>query len=62
MWFVPFPCELTEEQLAPVFADCADRAERLRRADASVVLVTGCELSLFARRFPGPLDPISVPG
>jgi hypothetical protein len=51
VWFAPFPCELTTEQLAPLFADCADRAERLRQAGANVVLVTGCELSLFAAGF-----------
>jgi hypothetical protein len=51
VWFSPFPCELTAEQLAPLFEDCAERAERLRRSGASVVLVTGCELSLFAAGF-----------
>ena len=35
VWFAPFPCELTTEQLAPLFADCADRAEHLRRAGRS---------------------------
>ena len=30
VWFAPFPCELTTGQLAPLFADCADRAEHLR--------------------------------
>jgi hypothetical protein len=51
VWFSPFPCELTTEQLAPLFADCAERAEHLRRGGASVVLVTGCELTLFADGF-----------
>lgn len=51
VWFSPFPCELTTGQLAPLFADCADRAERLRRAGARVVLATGCELTLFAAGF-----------
>ena len=51
VWFSPFPCELTTAQLAPLFADCADRAEHLRRAGARVVLVTGCELTLFAAGF-----------
>jgi hypothetical protein len=51
VWFSPFPCELTVGQLAPLFADCADRAEHLRRTGASVVLVTGCELTLFAAGF-----------
>jgi hypothetical protein len=32
VWFSPFPCELTTGQLAPLLADCADRAEHLRRS------------------------------
>jgi hypothetical protein len=51
VWFSPFPCELTVGELRPYFAECADRAEELRAAGAEVVLVTGCELSLFARGF-----------
>jgi hypothetical protein len=51
VWFAPFPCEMTTDQLAPLFADCADRAEHLRRSGANVVLVTGCELTLFAAGF-----------
>ena len=51
VWFAPFPCELTADQLAPLFEDCADRAEHLRRSGANVVLVTGCELTLFAAGF-----------
>lgn len=51
VWFSPFPCELTTERLAPLFAECADRAEHLRASGARVVLVTGCELSLFAAGF-----------
>jgi hypothetical protein len=51
IWFSPFPCELTTGQLAPLFADCADRAEHLRRSGANVVFVTGCELTLFAAGF-----------
>ncbi|MFI6684000.1 hypothetical protein [Streptomyces sp. NPDC050485] len=48
VWFSPFPCEMTNEEMLPYFADCADRAEALRRSGAEVVLVTGCEISLFA--------------
>jgi hypothetical protein len=51
VWFAPFPCELTTDQLVPLLADCADRAEHLRRVGANVVLVTGCELTLFAAGF-----------
>ena len=34
VWFAPFPCELAADQLAPLFAECADRAEHLRRTAA----------------------------
>ena len=51
VWFAPFRCALTTDQLAPLFADCADRAGHLRRAGARVVLVAGCELTLFAVGF-----------
>lgn len=37
--------------MLPLFTDCAERAERLRRDGAEVVLVTGCELSVFARGY-----------
>jgi hypothetical protein len=47
VWFAPFPCELPAAELLAVLEDCADRAEHLRQAGARVVLVTGCELSLF---------------
>jgi hypothetical protein len=42
---------MTDEQMLPYFADCAERAERLRQDGTDVVLVTGCELSLFARGY-----------
>ena len=51
VWFSPFPCELPAGQLAPLLADCADRAEHLRRSGARVVLVTGAELTMFASGF-----------
>lgn len=51
VWLAPFPCELTTDELAPLFAECADRAEHLRRSGANVVLVTGCELTLFGAGF-----------
>ncbi|MFF0226271.1 hypothetical protein [Streptomyces sp. NPDC004629] len=51
VWFSPFPCELTNAEMLPLFADCAERAERLRRDGAEAVLVAGCELSLFARGY-----------
>jgi hypothetical protein len=51
VWFSPFPCELSREEMLPLFADCARRAEELRSDGAEVVLVTGCELSMFASGF-----------
>jgi hypothetical protein len=51
VWFAPFPCELTTEEMLPYFADCAVRAEDIRRRGADVVLVTGGEISLFTRGF-----------
>jgi hypothetical protein len=51
VWFSPFPCEMTPAEMEPNFADCADRAEDVRKHCADVVLVTGGELSLFAAGF-----------
>jgi hypothetical protein len=51
VWFSPYPLELTTDEMLSLFADCADRAERLRRQGAEVVLVTGAELSLMAKGF-----------
>jgi hypothetical protein len=51
VWFSPYPLELTVEGMLALFADCAERAERLRRSGGSVVFVTGAELSLMNRGF-----------
>jgi hypothetical protein len=51
VWFAPFPCDLTADEMLPLFLDCASRAETLRAGGASVVLVLGCEISLFAQGF-----------
>ncbi len=51
VWFSPMPCELTALQMRPYFQDCAKRAEVLRSQGGTVVLVLGCELSLFAAGF-----------
>lgn len=51
VWFSPHPAELSPTELLPYFADCAERAERLRRNGTEVVLVAGCELSFFASGF-----------
>ncbi|MEV0404463.1 hypothetical protein [Actinoallomurus sp. NPDC050550] len=51
VWFAPFPCELTPERMLDLFADCAERAEAIRRGGTETVLVTGCEVTLFADGF-----------
>lgn len=51
VWFSPFTCDLTTDELLDFLADCADRAERLRRQGAEVVFVTGAELTLFTEGF-----------
>lgn len=47
VWFSPYPLELPEHEILTLFADCAARAERIRRAGAAVVFVAGAELSLM---------------
>lgn len=47
VWFSPFPVEVPKAGLLDLFRDCAERAEQLRRDGAEVVLVIGCELTLF---------------
>jgi hypothetical protein len=51
VWFAPFPCEKSREELLELLADCAQRAERIRAAGAEVVFVAGCETSLFCPGF-----------
>ncbi|WNI34522.1 hypothetical protein [Streptomyces sp. ITFR-6] len=51
VWFAPFPVDLPAECLLPFFADCARRAETVRRTGAEVVFVTGCEISVFCGGF-----------
>jgi hypothetical protein len=51
VWFCPFTNGLTQDALLALLADCAERAERLRRRGAQVVLLTGSELSLFTAGF-----------
>jgi hypothetical protein len=51
VWFSPYPLELTSEEMLSLFADCAERAERVRQRGAEVVFVVGAELSLMDRGF-----------
>ncbi|MFC4911815.1 hypothetical protein [Actinomadura gamaensis] len=51
VWFSPYPLELAEDEILALFADCAERAERLRRTGAEVVFVAGAEMSLMNKGF-----------
>lgn len=51
VWFSPYPLELTADEILSLFADCAQRAERLRKEGAEVVFVTGVELTIMNRGF-----------
>ncbi len=51
VWFSPFTCDLSADEMLALLADCADRAERLRDGGAEVVFVTGAELSLLNNGF-----------
>jgi hypothetical protein len=47
VWFCPFTNNLTSKELLDLLADCANRAERLRKRGVEIVLLTGSELSLM---------------
>jgi hypothetical protein len=47
VWFSPYPLELASAEILALFADCAERAERLRESGAEVVFVAGVELSIM---------------
>ncbi|MFF5207203.1 hypothetical protein [Streptosporangium sp. NPDC000396] len=51
IWFAPFPVDLPAQDTLALYADCAERAETLRRGGAEVVLVTGCEYSTFGHGY-----------
>ena len=51
VWFSPFTCDLTYEEMLDLLADCAECAERLRQHGAEVVLVIGAEISLLNKGF-----------
>jgi hypothetical protein len=52
LWFSPVPVNLEPDALPGYLARCAAQAERLRRAhDGRVVLVAGCEISLWCAGF-----------
>ena len=52
LWFSPVPINLEPSALPGYLARCADEAERLRQAhEGRVVLVLGCEISLWCAGF-----------
>ncbi|HWO63643.1 MAG TPA: hypothetical protein VNO31_26785 [Umezawaea sp.] len=51
VWFSPYPLELAADEMLALFADCAERAERIRVRGGEVVFVTGAELSLMGKGF-----------
>lgn len=51
VWFSPLPYDLEPGALVEYLTGCARRAEQLRRRGAAVVLVLGCEMSLFCSGF-----------
>ncbi len=51
VWYSPFTNGLTQGELLDFLTDSAERAERLRRAGAEIVFLTGSEISLFTVGF-----------
>jgi hypothetical protein len=51
VWFSPYPLELTTDEMLALFADCAERAERLRLRGGEIVFVTGAELCIMDHGF-----------
>lgn len=51
VWFSPFTCDLSIDELLDFLDDAAARAEQVRRQGAEVVFLTGAELSLSTRGF-----------
>ncbi len=51
VWFAPFPCNLSPDELLTYLADCAVKAEEIRQTAPATVFVAGCELSVFNNGF-----------
>ncbi|GAA3516844.1 hypothetical protein [Actinocatenispora rupis] len=51
VWYCPFTNDLTQDELLDFLTDSATRAEALRRTGASVVFLTGSEISLMTAGF-----------
>jgi hypothetical protein len=51
VWYCPFTCDLTTDELLAFLVESAQRAERIRSQGAEVVFLTGSEISLFTKGF-----------
>ncbi|WDZ86099.1 hypothetical protein [Micromonospora cathayae] len=51
VWYSPFTTDLDRDEMLAFLADTAERAERIRRGGAEVVVAAGAEASLFVRGF-----------
>jgi hypothetical protein len=51
VWYCPFTCNLTMEELQNFLIDSAERAEEIRSSGFEVVFLTGSEISLFTKGF-----------
>jgi hypothetical protein len=51
VWLCSFTHNLTSEEVLELLEDCAERAVRLRKRGAEIVLLTGSELSLVTAGF-----------
>jgi hypothetical protein len=51
VWIGPFTCDLTQDEVLDVLADCAGRAEQIRAGGTAVVFVAGAEHILMTKGF-----------
>ena len=51
VWYCPFTCDLTQDELLEFLTDSAARAEKIRKNGNEVVFVTGSEISLVTKGF-----------
>jgi hypothetical protein len=51
VWYCPFTCGLTIDELNSFLIDAAERAERIRNSGADVVFIAGSEISLINKGF-----------
>ncbi|MDE3248559.1 MAG: hypothetical protein KGO82_07870 [Bacteroidota bacterium] len=51
VWYCPFTCDLDIQELQNFLLDAATRAEKIRASGASIVFLTGSEISLTTKGF-----------